>query len=402
MSRTRFQEGSLAVQGNGKTARYVTRFRVYAADSTFVQKKVVIGFVSEMSKREATKQKALIVAKQTSQLPQAVSEAKKGETTFKSFYEDRFLVMKSDWGEPHRESFTYIMDSFVLPKFGDIAIADIDKVMVQSRLNSLTPKYSASTIKHVRTKMVEVFEEAVEQEFINRNPASKTKIPSTARKAHQPILTEEQLITIIDKLTDARDKAIFLIGTFCAMRTSEVFGLPWKNFHESTEEGQSYFLVDQIAYRGQRYERTKTDSSEAPVPIGGRTLKALLEWRRECKDTSPDALIFPSTNLNGRSRKGAPMYPATWLQKKLQPVATAVGVPFKVNFRATRRTASSLVQGHGAALATAQSLLRHASPTTTALVYTKVIPESVKVAVNDYEERVFAARPKPPKLRRVK
>jgi integrase len=96
------------------------------------------------------------------------------------------------------------------------------------------------------------------------------------------------------------------------------------------------------------------------------------------------------------------MYPSTWLQKKLQPIATAVGIPFKVNFRATRRTASSLVQGHGAALATAQSLLRHASPTTTALVYTKVIPESVKVAVNDYEERVFAARPKPPKLRLVK
>src|SRR5258707_12937713 len=97
MSRTRFQEGSLAVQGKGKAARYVTRFRVYAADGTFVQKKVVIGFVSTMSKREATKQKALIVAKQTSQLPQAVSEARKGETTFKSFYEDRFLGIDGDW-----------------------------------------------------------------------------------------------------------------------------------------------------------------------------------------------------------------------------------------------------------------------------------------------------------------
>jgi hypothetical protein len=32
----------------------------------------------------------------------------------------------------------------------------------------------------------------------------------------------------------------------------------------------------------------------------------------------------------------------------------------------------------------------------------KPIPDSVKVAVNAYEERVFAARPKAPRLERVK
>jgi hypothetical protein len=61
-----------------------------------------------------------------------------------------------------------------------------------------------------------------------------------------------------------------------------------------------------------------------------------------------------------------------------------------------------MVQEHGAALATAQSLLRHASPHTTASVYSKAIPDSVKVAVNSYEGRVYAARPQVPKLKRVK
>jgi integrase len=96
------------------------------------------------------------------------------------------------------------------------------------------------------------------------------------------------------------------------------------------------------------------------------------------------------------------MYPAVWLQKKVQPIAKALGVEFHVNFRATRRTASTLIQDNGDSLASAQSLLRHASPLTTATIYTKPIPESVKVAVNDYEDRVYAARPKPPKLERVK
>jgi hypothetical protein len=166
-------------------------------------------------------------------------------------------------------SFKYILDTFVLPKFGDLTLTDIDKVMVQSRLNSMVPRCSESTIGHVRRKMVEVLEEAVEQEFINRNPASRTNMPAGAREPEQPVLIVEQLIGIIDKLTDARDKAIFLVGTFCAMRTSEIFGLPWSNFHEGDEEGQSYYMVDQIAYRGKRYSR-QSSSGRRKVPNTSR------------------------------------------------------------------------------------------------------------------------------------
>jgi integrase len=112
----------------------------------------------------------------------------------------------------------------------------------------------------------------------------------------------------------------------------------------------------------------------------------------------PDALVFPSTNKNGRAKRGGPMCPSIWLQKRLQPLAKAVGIPFAVNFRATSRTASSLVQEHGAALATARSLLRHSSPIPTAMVYSKPIPDSVKIAVNSFEERVFASRVARPTL----
>jgi integrase len=292
------------------------------------------------------------------------------------------------------------MDNYVLPKFGSLAIGSIDKVMVQAALNGLSPRYSKSTIKHVREKLVQVFEEAVEQEFINRNPAKKSTIPTEARAPKRPVLTEQQLVRLIDKLTDARNKAIFLVGTFCAMRTSEAFGLSWRQFHYET--GEAYFMVDQIAYEGEILDTTKNKASKARVHIGPRTLKAILQLQKEAKDTSPDALLFGSTNKNGRAKKGAPMSPGTWLTKTLQPIADALGIPFKVNFRATRRTASTLVQDHGDSLATAQAYLRHSSPMTTAEVYTKPILESVKRAVNSYEERVYAARVKKPKLVRVK
>lgn len=395
MSRARFQEGRLIIRG--KTPCYYVSFRVYDTEGKSIRKTERIGLVSKIGKREVNKLKADIVTKATQQLP-TVLTGNRGDLCFKDFYEKRFLVLKVDWSDAHREGFRYIMDSFVLPKFGSLPLNEIDKVMVQSRLNSLSPQYSQSTIKHVRTKMVEVFEEAVEQEFISRNPASKTKIPSSAREPDTPLLSEAQLIQLIDLISDPRDKALFMVGTFCAMRTSEVFGLPWKNF----DEDNGIFVVNQIAYRGKQYKRTKTQASKGTVPIGRQTLEAILAWRTVCKDTSSDALMFPSTNRNGRSKAGAPLFPGTWLQKRLQPIAEAIGIPFKVNFRATRRTASSLVQEHGAALATASGLLRHASTRTTGDFYSKEVPESVRRAVNSYEDRVFAARQTPKTLKRIK
>jgi hypothetical protein len=68
---TRFQEGTLGIEGKGSTAHYYTRFRVYDADGKSKRKQVTIGLVSKMSKREATKQKAQIVTQQTSQLPRS-------------------------------------------------------------------------------------------------------------------------------------------------------------------------------------------------------------------------------------------------------------------------------------------------------------------------------------------
>ena len=122
-----------------------------------------------------------------------------------------------------------------------------------------------------------------------------------------------------------------------------MFGLPWKNLHQEDSTGDSYFMIDPIAYKGKCYLRTKNEASKAKVPIGELPLKAILQWQSGSKDTSQDSLMFISTNKNGRAKLGAPMCPGAWLQDHVQPVAEGLGVTFKVNFRATRRIAESLV-----------------------------------------------------------
>jgi hypothetical protein len=145
------------------------------------------------------------------------------------------------------------------------------------------------------------------------------------------------------------------------MRTSEIFGLPWSNFCESDEEGQSYFMVNQIAYRGNRYKRTKNDASKYRVPIGARALEALLQWKKESPDTSPDALVsHPRTRTDGPGR--GPYVPRYLASEEDPPYREEARGAFQSELPSNPQDRLIPGSGAGAALATAQSFLRRASP----------------------------------------
>ena len=67
---------------------------------------------------------------------------------------------------------------------------------------------------------------AIEDGYISRNPMRKVKTPIT-RKPKREILEAAQARLFFTKITSAKHRALMGIASFCAMRTSEVFGLTW-------------------------------------------------------------------------------------------------------------------------------------------------------------------------------
>lgn len=98
MARSKFQEGSMFIEGEGAKRKYVVRFRVYDADGEPIRKKVTLGLVSSLSKRDAKRMRTEVVAQHTAQLPKP--GANKSEMTLEKFYTDRFLPLKTHWSEP--------------------------------------------------------------------------------------------------------------------------------------------------------------------------------------------------------------------------------------------------------------------------------------------------------------
>ena len=387
----RFQRGYLGRRGRGAREVWFTRFRVYDEDGSHVKRSVVIGLCSEIGVREARARQREIIARETDP-ESAPSKVRRKQTTFRTFVEQRFLPCKLPlWSQEYASSFESCLRCRVFPALGDIALNAVDLFACQQLLIEMGAQgYTRSYIQHVRAAIKCVFNEAVDQDYIAKSPARKLQIPRSAPKPEGNIATMEQLVGLHQRMDHPKDKALFMVACFCATRSSEIFGLPWRNCHLDESANERYLYIDQIASGGQVKDRVKTDASKAKVHLPDVAVPYLAEWKRCCSDTRPDTLVFPSTNRNGKRKRGNAMWPSEWLERKVRPHQQELGINFNVTFRVLRRSAASIMQAEGASITEVQTHLRHSSPATTSKVYIKPVPEKVKQVVNDYAAAFFA------------
>jgi integrase len=93
-------------------------------------------------------------------------------------------------------------------------------------------------------------------------------------ESDKPVLPVEMYAKLLAGLDGIRDRAIFLIACFCALRPSELFGLTWGCYSGSV------FTIVNTAWRGRlqrkkikrknRYGRTNYALSRSPKPCAVR------------------------------------------------------------------------------------------------------------------------------------
>jgi integrase len=115
-----------------------------------------------------------------------------------------------------------------------------------------------------------------------------------------------------------------------------------------------------------------------PEPV-----KLVIEaWKAVCKDTLPEALMFPTFGRGKRKGQAVPRWGKNFLVWRVRPFVRKLGIPDRlVTFQVMRPTLGTDLQHHGS-LKDTQSVLRHASIKTTGDVYVQPIEQSVLQAVN--------------------
>lgn len=372
----RGQHGTVFAVGS-RVKQWAGRYRVYFRDTNsgkerFTQKSVTLGRKSELTKFQAQERLRAIIERETNERKKAPLDPR---VSFRWYVENRYLVNhRSSWRPATTHSTTAELRLYILPEFGDRSLGEIERHDCSLFLEKLARKYSRAVVLHSKVTAKSIFEDAIEDGYISRNPMRKVKTPIT-RKPKKEVLEAAQARLFFSKISSAKHLALMGIASFCAMRASEVFGLTWGAYL-----GDS-ILVKNTAWEGKIYEDTKTEDSRALVTVPDVIQPWIAVWRTQCLHTSSKDLMFAATRRN-KHKQQIPMRPRNFLQDYMKPLAQELKIdPSLITFQVLRRTFGTTMQKHGS-MKDVQAHLRHASITTTGNVYVQEIPETVRAAVN--------------------
>jgi integrase len=367
MGRDRYQEGRVVLVGK-RVKKWRGHFFVYQRQAggteTRHHRNVLLGFKAEMDKGAARSKLREIIARETRNVapaPVAVS--------LRWFYENRFLPQKEEqWKVTSRPKTKRFIENYLIKRFGDTLLGDLDKFTLQTYLNELAPKFSKSVLTKVRVYLNSILDEAVELELLVKNPAGKLAVPKSGKRSASRHLTPDQIPHVLFHLSD-RDRLIVRMFLVLGLRPGEMFALRWND-----KEGNS-LRIDSSISEGVEVE-TKTEGSDAAVWLPASIETELEFWRGATKDANPEAFIFPSTT-------GTAIGTSNFLFRVLKEAGKKSGIA-GVNHQMLRRTCSTYM----AQLTTVkdvQAHLRHSSAKTTLEHYIKSVPESVRVAVESLD-----------------
>jgi integrase len=336
---------------------------------------VILGLKTEMSKSQAREKLESEIARLGKQ-PNGDKSTINGAVTFGWFVNHRYLPLKeADWREETAKVKKHIIKADLIDEFHDVRLENIDKFTLQTHLNKLAKSRSKDRVLQIRAYMKAIFAEAVDQDFLAKDPARSIKTPSNLRESDKTTLTWDQLRSALAKL-GLRDRILLKLDMTNALRPSELFGLKWKCF----DANASAISIQETTYRGKIRPYGKTRGSLITVPIAAELAEELVEWRKQSKDPSPEAFIFPG-------RLGGFMDTSNFRHRVLHKLAEELELP-KLTFQVIRRTIATLAQRKGT-VKDVQGMMRHSRTATTTDVYMQELPEGVRATINSIHQELM-------------
>jgi integrase len=213
------------------------------------------------------------IVKQTGKLSEG--RIQKDSVTFEWFVRNRYFpIRQGDWRPETVREKTAQIEIDLISKFGSRLFESIDKFELQTHVNQLAKTYCQDRVKQARSYLKSIFDEAIEQEFLVKDPTRTLKIPKNLRAKDKRILTWEQLRAALAAAT-RRDRLILLLDMTDALRPSELFAIRWRTF----DDVNTLDLTETV-YRGKVRTYGKTPKSLGKMHLPDDLATELIQWKR--------------------------------------------------------------------------------------------------------------------------
>lgn len=174
-----------------------------------------------------------------------------------------------------------IIRNHIRPVYGDKRINRISTMELQKWFNDLGKKYSRETLLKIKNVMSPVFDAAVEDEIITRNPLASKRLSISGKEtvSHKAI-PKEKMAKIRNGLgeLDWREKVMGGLLAYTGMRYEEVLGLKWEDISDE------WITVRRAVVHPNRnmpeVKKPKTKTSERQIPLSKELKELLGEGRK--------------------------------------------------------------------------------------------------------------------------
>lgn len=203
-------------------------------------------------------------------------EIERGEITFNG--NTKFNRWADEWLETYKQgaicdknyqTYEANLKNHINPIIGELSLKDIKKIHCQKVVNSQSGK-SKSHISKIRMTLYQIFDEAVENEYINRNPARKLTLPACSSGTHRSITPFER--EHILKVAEWHHAGLWILTMlYCGLRPSETKNLMWCDIDFGNE-------VIKI-------RKSKTDAGVRSVPMPKELVERFMAEKENAKAT---------------------------------------------------------------------------------------------------------------------
>ena len=209
-------------------------------------------------------------------------------------YSSRWGAIKMSGLKPKsREVYKNVLKNHILPRLGALPLCEIKPLHIDELLASMDGKSSSLRSKVLYT-LSQIFESAIENDLVQKNPCRKKKAGGEKAKAKTP-LTKEQQNTLCEAVEGTRAELFVLLRLYAGLRREEALGLLWGNVYLDADAPYidvRHTVTFDSGGRPTHSESLKSDAAYRSIPIPPRLYDALRRTRAEAKSI----FVIPSAN----------------------------------------------------------------------------------------------------------
>ena len=249
-------------------------------------------FVNRFGKRDSVYGKTVKEVRNKLAMATAKDQEKRNivnpRTTLDEWYEKWMDIYKAPVVRPStKKYYEYIYEDKISPELGRNKLSEITKLQITSVINKIASQgYSWEILNKVKLLLIDMFDKAMDDEFVAKNPARKVRLPINRPQKYAKALTVEDQEDFLTCSAGTFYHNLFVTAINTGLRPGELFALTendidFTNKMINVTKTLNYQQFDGDEQKEYHFGPPKTSSSVRSVPMNSTCEEVLRKQIRQ-------------------------------------------------------------------------------------------------------------------------